>query len=322
MKFDRTFRSLFVSSWRSIVCSLAGMVLTVALPIPASAQASTAVTLDVPGAAFTVARDINNNGDIVGVFFSGRRHGFLLSNGTYTPIDAPAAWGTRQTLALGINDAGVIVGSYFHLDSDGQVHQHGYVLANGSFSPLADVPGSTDTIPWGINNSNVIVGRYLDQAGNLHGFESVKNTATTVDFPNGTGTALYHINNNGDIVGDYSDSVGNVHGLVRSASGSFSSFDVPGATVQPAGTNGFAINDLGQVGGASAKSKSAALDFTEPQADTHGYVMTAGKFVTVNVPGGINTAVYGLNNSSQAVGQYNTPGGGLHGYAMQLIAGQ
>ena len=61
----------------------------------------------------TVVFGINDLGQIVGEYedaADGNRHGFLLSQGTYTTLDPP---GSAFTVAEGINNAGVIVGVYF-----------------------------------------------------------------------------------------------------------------------------------------------------------------------------------------------------------------
>lgn len=286
------------------------------------AQGSTAVQLDYPGAVATFGRAINNNGDIVGWYIGGGRHGFLLKSGNYTQymrIDVPASWNAHGTTALGINDSDMIVGSYFRRDADNLVHQHGYCLMpNGSFVQI-DVPGATDTIPRAISNANV-AGFYFDQSGNLHGFTGMNGAALTIDYPGAVFTQVGGINNNGDVTGTYADSGGNVHGFTRSASGELSSFDVPGAAVQLAGTEAWTINAGGQVGGFDAKGKSTALGFSVPRADLHGFVMSEGHFVSVNVPDGINTCIFGLNNASAAVGQYDTTDGTTHGFYLQVAA--
>ena len=76
--------------------------------------------LDFPGAAFTIAQGINNEGQIVGQYFNddGSGHGFLRSKkGVYTSIDIPDA---TFTAAFSINDEGEFVGSYE--DVDGKTH--------------------------------------------------------------------------------------------------------------------------------------------------------------------------------------------------------
>ena len=70
----------------------------------------TFTTIVVPGTrpGDTSATDINNAGQIVGLF-AGKVSGFLYAGGTFTPIDVP---GAITTAAFGINDARQIVGSF------------------------------------------------------------------------------------------------------------------------------------------------------------------------------------------------------------------
>jgi probable HAF family extracellular repeat protein len=114
----------------------------------------------------TVAIGINDLGQIVGDYVDatdGNRHGFLLSQGTYTkPLDPP---GSSLTVAEGINNAGVIVG--FYLDANNA--QHGFLLSNGVYTKV-DVPGSTATQINSINPQGEIVGKYNDKKGSTHGF--------------------------------------------------------------------------------------------------------------------------------------------------------
>jgi uncharacterized membrane protein len=80
----------------------------------------TFTSFEYPGANFTVASAINPKGQIVGLqsqstglgpdfFAPGKTHGYLLSNGVFTPIDFP---GAVFTAAIDINPEGAIVGRY------------------------------------------------------------------------------------------------------------------------------------------------------------------------------------------------------------------
>jgi probable HAF family extracellular repeat protein len=123
----------------------------------------------------TVARGINDAGDIVGTFSDATgSHGFLLTGGVFTTIDAvpPFAPPPPQlgagTDAFGINDAGQIVGSFN--DATGF---HGFLLTGGVFTTI-DAPGSTTPLPFtqifGINDAGQIVGRFSDATFVDHGF--------------------------------------------------------------------------------------------------------------------------------------------------------
>jgi len=90
-------------------------------------------SIDYPGATqtavgnFTQIGGLNNNGDIASNFCSsfsncelasfGSLHGFVLSAGNFSSLDAPGAAGT---VAFGLNDRGIIVGGY--LDANLRVH--------------------------------------------------------------------------------------------------------------------------------------------------------------------------------------------------------
>jgi probable HAF family extracellular repeat protein len=82
----------------------------------------------------TVARDINDSGQIVRTYYGSGNvaHGFLYSNGTWTTLDDPLATTGNVSFvgtdASGINDSGQIVGWYF--DSSLLI-SHGFLYSNG-----------------------------------------------------------------------------------------------------------------------------------------------------------------------------------------------
>jgi uncharacterized membrane protein len=93
-------------------------------------------------------------------------HGFLLSFGTLTTLDFPAA-GTTSTMALGLNDKGQVVGVYMIGTT-----MHGFVYnsTNGHFHSIDDPKGLGTTTINGINNLAQIVGFYVDSNGHTDGF--------------------------------------------------------------------------------------------------------------------------------------------------------
>ena len=116
----------------------------------------------------TFAQWINGRGDIVGSFFNGSVHGFLMSDKTVTQLDVPFP-DAINTNAPGLNDRGDIVGFYtdtvkrrvlgFRRDPDGRYE---------SFEAPTETPASA-TIPTGINTPGDIVGQYT-HAGVTRGF--------------------------------------------------------------------------------------------------------------------------------------------------------
>src|SRR2546428_14035363 len=80
---------------------------------------------------------------------------------TFSTIDVP---GASSTEALGINNAGQIVG--FFKDNIGS-GQHGFLYDRGTFTTI-DVPGAASTIPYDISNAGHIVGATVTTTG-IHG---------------------------------------------------------------------------------------------------------------------------------------------------------
>src|SRR5262249_59848787 len=89
---------------------------------------------------------------------SNHTHGFLFSGGTFTTLDDPLA--TAGTLALGINNAGQILGYYTNTSS-----AHGFLYSGGFYTTLDDPLATTETLAWGINDAGQIVGTYGDASG-------------------------------------------------------------------------------------------------------------------------------------------------------------
>jgi hypothetical protein len=128
-------------------------------------QEGNTIPIMKPGAESTQARDINNNGVIVGQFVDAKGvHGFVFNGGTFETVDFP---GARKTSVEGINDQGDLVGSYQGTDTDNL--RHGYLRRGGNFTTI-DVPCSTWTVANKINNAGDVVGAFRDDNGVQYGF--------------------------------------------------------------------------------------------------------------------------------------------------------
>ena len=125
-------------------------------------------------------------------------------------------WAPCSRDALGINDAGQIVGDYE--DSTGE---HGFLYSGGTYTTLNDPLGTDGTFASGINDAGHIVGYYYDSSGTAHGFLYSDGTYTTLDDPLGTRAPMrFGINDAGQIVGFYYDSSGSGHGFLANPSSS------------------------------------------------------------------------------------------------------
>jgi hypothetical protein len=146
----------------------------------------TITELDAPGAGTaanegTDLTDMNTSGVIVGGISVGvvneinTTHSLILAaDGTYTVFDPPQS-GAHSSLAVGINDSGVVVGEY----RDANLVRHGYLRQpDGTFTsfddpdaaqlPLSDA--NIGTTPRRINASGAVTGYFSDANGVRHAF--------------------------------------------------------------------------------------------------------------------------------------------------------
>ncbi len=68
--------------------------------------------------------------------------------------------------------------------------------------------------------------------------------------------------------------------------------------------NSSAINDAGQIVGQNALSPE----------ESHGFVLSAGSYMTLDVPGAPFTTPTGINDAGRIVGWYSSLGGPTHGF--------
>ena len=151
-----------------------------------------------------------------------------------------------------------------------------------------DVPASqgNGTIPTAMNLVGTITGNYLDAYGVSHGFVRNPNgTFTTFDAPgagivsfDSNGTFPMGINLLGTVAGYYNDSNLVSHCFIRTPDGKITTFDVPGADLNPADQLGSivtGINVLGTVSGYYFDSSSLS----------HGFLRTPdGNFTPFDAP--------------------------------------
>jgi uncharacterized membrane protein len=277
-----------------------------ALVPKAPAQDATFVTIDPPDSDhnFTACLDINDRGQIVGLYNStpdGHRHGFLRSeDGAYARIDFP---GSTATHATGINPRGQIVG---HTLVSGK--RHGYLREeNGEFTQI-DFPGAMATLAIGIDPRGDIVGRYCVNTPpqcangnrNAHGFLLSRGEFTTIDVPGALETHAYKINARRQILGSYLGPEGKSH-LFLLSEGEFTTIDFPNALETPTDGGQAGINRHGDI--VSFYCAAPPLPCTDE--NFHGFLFSEGEFTAIDVPGALGTGAAGINNRGDVVGFYN-----------------
>jgi len=160
-------------------------------------------TIFYPGASMTSGFGINDNQDIVGSYVppgvGAPTYGFEYVNGFFTSLSFPG--GSIMTQAVGINRAGIVVGTY----QDSKAITHGFAYVNQKYTSIT-YPGARATFAGAINNKNVVAGGYTDTANVEHGFIWSSGKFTVVDYPGAANTIISQVNDNGVIAGTYYDS--------------------------------------------------------------------------------------------------------------------
>jgi hypothetical protein len=161
---------------------------------------------EVPGYPSIIPGAINDQGVMTGLTGDDRgAHGFVGTLPQLRLLDYPGADG-GYTNGQGINNAGIVVGSYLLADNT----YHAFRLDGSTFSNI-DVPGEArHNIAAAINNNGEIVGYYYGPRGFL-----LRNGAyTSIDVPGAWATVPYWINDLAQISGIYYDANGAWHGFI------------------------------------------------------------------------------------------------------------
>ena len=293
--------------------------------------------IDFPGASTTIARGINNSGDIVGTYLcsvsagctltesaaSAGSHGFLLQDGVYTRIDVPGGTGT---VARGISDQGIIIG---HYNVSGVTH--GFAYRDGEYTYLIDVPASLfdnpsstarHTLPVRISPQGDIVGCFHE--GNatmttMHGWLLRNGTFTALATPHFAGDTTSRdpdtMNNGiaptGEIVGFY---ISMGVSYFADSNGIVNTFTFDGNRF----TLAWDVNARGDIVGVVGDNQAETLG---GPSNPRGFLRSKdGEYRALEVQGAAATQVFGINARREIVGQY-TDGTGTHGFVYQVGRG-
>ncbi len=239
----------------------------------------------------TFPRSITSAGEVTGIYAScsegSCNDSFVrTSDGTFLSFDPPNANPFYGNLgANGINVSGIAVGSYAD-NTTGSVH--GFMrAADGTFTTI-DPPGAAGgSGAASINSRGQVAGDFSDANFLGHSYlRASDGTFTTFDVPGACYAVALGLNNSGTIVGQYATLTtgGNcyanpVHLFLRAADGTFTTFDVPGASFYlqtfPSGPV-LAINSSGAVLGTFFDANGVAHGFLRPGTDPSGH--TAGSY--------------------------------------------
>ncbi len=212
-----------------------------------------------------------------------------------------------STSPIGINDSGVITGSY--LGQDG--HTHGFVgTADGQYT-LFDA-GPNGTQPRAINNAGTITGFYNADALNpvLQGqmFQASSNLTITPITKNGVQMLgiPQGLNAQGVFVGGYATgSSPSVQGFYGFQSHWTQDLAMPFTVIQ---TRARAINKSGTVVGL----------FYDGTGTSHGFIVKNGvvSVITYPDPSATGTNLEGINDDGTMAGSYNDATGQSHAFLL------
>ena len=273
-------------------------------------------SFDPPGSVDTVARGVNNRGQIVGRFqdSAGVIHAYLRQvDGSFLTVDPPGAVGAG---AWDIDNAGTIVGAW-QASSGGL---HGFTRSPSGLYTTTDFPGSVDSQFTGINSRGVLLGNYdLGVSTDSTAFVDALGVFSQFEDPAAAPmqTAAFGINSENFISGFFDDPATNEHSFVRAPNAQFNNFDFPVADF----TDAYQINDLGQVVG------QYATNFPN-----HGFVLSGAmtltglpspcQFLSFDYPDSQGSGARGINNAGQITGIFRVRGNpARHGFLATPKAG-
>ena len=275
-------------------------------------------TIDFPGAALTIANDVNENGDIVGIYRTPTSaspvRGFLLRDGVFATIHKP---GAAATFAFGINNAGDIVGQY---NQGGVVR--GFLLRAGSTQfETIEYPGAASTDAWGIDDQGQITGGFVIQ-GIRRAYvwkDGVFTRVLEAPFSNHPIRAWTHgVNSRGEVVGCYwrnDAGVITMHSLRVTPEGDYLTENAPDSM-------GMSMHWR------ITESSLVVGHYEDMDGVTRGYLLKNGEYEAIDFPGAIYTEARGIAERQQfnragrplgarqllIVGPYIDSNGATHGY--------
>lgn len=273
----------------------------------------TFVSIDYPGAKYTLAEGISPGGEIAGMYTdtSGASHGFVLRHGSFTTVDYP---GAMYTDVRSVNPAGDIVGNYVMPGENPPfvvtpgatpINIHGFVLKHDGTLISLVYPGHPNMLAQRILPDGSVVGCIHDHdyMASMRGFVWNSGVWTALDGSLDGLDVPESMNNGatpdlGRITGLLTDMTSNHRHGYLIENGVFTILDYPDST----GTRAWDMSATGSIVG----------DYTDA-AGAKGFLLDNGVFTSLEFPGARVTQARGINPGGVIVGWYQDTAG-THGF--------
>lgn len=270
-----------------------------ALLAAASAQAATpyaASPFAVPGASSAFLYDINNHGAMVGYASQpGSSQSFVYSGGSFQWLTGPA--GALSTVALGLSDAGWVVGAYVDTQVDDGTGtlvlgpNKGFVWDGSSYQTVA-LAGYTETVVRGISPDGRYLTGYAVNAGVYDAWLMDRSSGSTTILTSGILAIAQGVRNDGSVVGSRIWQTAPGQPAQRESflyqGGAYGGFQLSGQT----DTRARALTDDGQLAG-----------WVRNGSDIQAFFGASTDYSLVQW-GGFATYAEGINNAGVGVGAY------------------
>jgi probable HAF family extracellular repeat protein len=207
------------------------------------------------------------------------------------PLYSVTLVGGTGSSASDINSWGDVVGS-----AAGGGASHGFSWIGGTYADLGTLGGTTSNAN-GINDARQIVGGSDNASGQFHAYLYGSSGMSDLGTLGGNRSEAFAINNAGVVVGDAVNADPATFGFGQAFSYSGGTMHALGTLPGGLGSNAYAINKPGLIGGASFEGP-----FTVPEYPFHAVLFSGGAVNKIGVSDIGDSAVYGLNDDGLAVG--------------------